>query len=81
MNSSTTQQVVPGAYVKRNDPDHDEVGIVVSCWFEEEILAKDCYIAFFGEEFPSGKPNVKPYVLRYSATSLTVVDNPYKDNN
>lgn len=80
MDSPIGQRIVPGTYVKRNDPTNEEVGIVVSCWFEEEIQAKDCYIAFFGENFPVGKPPTKPYIFRYAATSLTVVDNPYYDN-
>ena len=30
----------------------------------------DCYIAFFGDAFPDGKPDEKPYVLRYAAVGL-----------
>lgn len=33
----------------------------------------DCYVAFFGDEFPNGKPSEKPYVLRYAVTSLTAL--------
>lgn len=50
-----------------------EFGIVVHCWKNEEIGAYDCYVAFFGDEFPSGPPKQIPYVLRYLATSLKVV--------
>jgi hypothetical protein len=38
----------------------------------EEIGGYDCYVVFFGNEFPSGRPE-KLYVLRYAASSLTVV--------
>jgi hypothetical protein len=50
-----------------------EFGVVVHCWMSEEIEACDCYVAFFGNEFPSGHPKQKPYVLRYAASSLSVV--------
>ena len=51
-----------------------EVGIVIYAWYEEEIAGEDCYIAFFGEEFPKGKPLEKPYVLRYAPESLEVIE-------
>jgi hypothetical protein len=50
-----------------------EFGVVVHCWMNEEIGGYDCYVAFFGAEFPSGRPKEKPYVLRYAASSLGVV--------
>lgn len=50
-----------------------EFGIVVHCWLDEEMGMFDCYVAFFGDGFPEGQPVEKPYVLRYAATSLTVV--------
>jgi hypothetical protein len=50
-----------------------EVGVVVHCWMSDEIGGYDCYVAFFGDEFPSGHPKQKPYVLRYAAFSLDVV--------
>jgi hypothetical protein len=34
----------------------------------------DCYIAFFGDEFPDTVPTLKPYVLRYAVVSLTVLE-------
>lgn len=52
-----------------------EVGIVLHCWFDEEIKSYDCYVAFFGNSFPKGKPDEIPYVLRYSSTSLIKVEN------
>jgi hypothetical protein len=50
-----------------------EFGVVVHCWLDDEIGGFDCYVAFFGSEFPDGKPSGKPYILRYAATSLTVL--------
>jgi len=51
-----------------------EFGIVVYCWMSEEIGGYDCYVAFFGSDFPSGPPKTKPYVLRYATSSLRVAD-------
>jgi hypothetical protein len=51
-----------------------EYGIVVHCWIDDEIGAHDCYVAFFGNKQPMGKPIKKPYILRYASTSLTVID-------
>jgi hypothetical protein len=51
-----------------------EFGIVVHCWMSEDIEAYDCYVAFFGSEFPNGSPRTKPYVLRYAASSLRVIE-------
>ena len=50
-----------------------EDGVVVHCWYSDEIFGFDCYVAFFGSAIPDGKPKEKPYVLRYAATSLTVI--------
>jgi hypothetical protein len=50
-----------------------EYGVVVHCWFDREIDAHDCYVAFFGDQQPAGKPAEKPYILRYASTSLTVI--------
>jgi hypothetical protein len=50
-----------------------EFGIVVHCWMSEDIGGYDYYVAFFGSELPSGHPKTKPYVLRYAASSLTVI--------
>lgn len=47
-----------------------ECGIIVSTWRDEELDIEDCYVAFFGETFPTGKPETIPYVLRYSQSSL-----------
>lgn len=51
-----------------------ECGIVVHCWMNEEIHGYDCYVAFFGQAFPVGKPSCIPYVLRYASVSLDVID-------
>ena len=51
-----------------------EDGVVVHCWLSKEIGVHDCYIAFFGDAIPVGKPAVKPYVLRYASTSLTLLE-------
>jgi hypothetical protein len=59
--------------VNDNDAPTFEFGIVVHCWEDEGIGAFDCYVAFFGDALPSGKPSEKPYVLRYAATSLTTI--------
>jgi hypothetical protein len=50
-----------------------EFGVVVHCWMDEEVRAYDCYIAFFGDSFPTGQPEQKPYVLRYFSKTLKVV--------
>ncbi len=64
----------PGTPVRHDGLQHGgpEYGIVVHCWLDDEISAYDCYVAFFGDEQPTGKPAEKPYVLRYASTSLTV---------
>jgi hypothetical protein len=51
-----------------------EYGIVVHCWLDGEISVHDCYVAFFGDEQPIGKPLEMPYILRYASLSLTVID-------
>jgi len=51
-----------------------EYGVIVHCWLNDEMDAYDCYVAFFGNERPSGKPKEKPYLLRYLSMSLTVLD-------
>jgi hypothetical protein len=50
-----------------------EVGVVVHSWFDSELDDIDYYVAFFGATFPTGKPDAKPYVLRYMETSLEPV--------
>jgi hypothetical protein len=50
-----------------------EYGVVVHCWLNDEIDAYDCYVAFFGNQPPDGKPTEKPYILRYASMSFKVV--------
>lgn len=57
-----------------------EYGVVVHCWFDEELGGYDCYVAFFGNRHPVGKPAGKPYVLRYASTSLTVMTQVCRQN-
>lgn len=52
-----------------------EYGVVIHCWRIEELDAYDCYVAFFGSEFPTGEPNEKPYILRYYTSTLETVEN------
>ena len=49
-----------------------ECGVVVHAWLDQEIATRDCYVAFFGDEFPqpNHRPQKIPYVLRYASTSL-----------
>lgn len=51
-----------------------EYGVVVHCWPMENLDFYDCYVAFFGNQMPKGKPKEKPYILRYASTSLVKVD-------
>ena len=69
----------PGTPVRNDGLDEGgpEYGVVVHCWLEQEIDGYDCYVAFFGNEPPTGKPAKMPYILRYPTISLTVV-NPDK---
>lgn len=50
-----------------------ECGIVVHVWLnEEEGGFYDCYVAFFGHDFPlpNQRPTQIPHILRYAETSL-----------
>jgi hypothetical protein len=58
------------ALVNDNDFETSEYGIVVHCWQDEELGFHSCYVAFFGNAMPEGKPSQKPYILRYAAISL-----------
>jgi hypothetical protein len=69
----------PGTRVRHdvywNDDEHlsSEFGVVVHCWFDDEMGLFDCYIAFFGDALPSDKPAEKPYILRYATVGLAEV--------
>jgi hypothetical protein len=71
----TDRYIAPGTMVRYDGLDEGgpEYGVIVHCWDDDEIGGYDCYFAFFGSAQPSGKPEEKPYVLRYAATSLTVI--------
>lgn len=65
----------PGTRVRRDDLEGEpEFGIVIHCWLSDEIGGYDCHVAFYGDGLPAGKPEDKPYVLRYASTSLTVLE-------
>jgi hypothetical protein len=65
----------PGTPVRYDgSEDGPEYGVVVHCWRNDEVQTHDCYIAFFGNEQPTGKPSTKPYVLRYLSKSLKVAE-------
>ncbi len=51
-----------------------ECGVVVHTW-RDSNGDEDCYVAFFGSDFPSvgTAPERKPSVLRYAAMSLIAV--------
>lgn len=68
----------PGTPVRYDGSDErgPEYGIVIYCWLSEEIGGYDCYIAFFGDQLPSGESVGMPYVLRYASTSLIALDPP-----
>ncbi len=53
-----------------------EYGVVVHCWYDDELGGYDCYVAFFGDRQPSGKLAEKPYILRYFSMSLNVLGPP-----
>ena len=55
-------------------PDTGELGVVVWAWHSSEIDAEDTYVAFFGTKWPTGGQVTRPYILRYAASSLELVD-------
>jgi hypothetical protein len=71
----------PGTKVRRDalwngQQEVSEYGVVIHCWRSEELGGMhDCIVAFFGEHPPpAGQPEEQPYVLRYAAVSLQVLD-------
>jgi hypothetical protein len=68
--------LLPGTQVRYDGRQEGgpEYGVVIYCWLDEEIGGYDCYVAFFGNRRPTGKPAEKSYILRYASTSLTVID-------
>ena len=51
-----------------------EAGVIVHVWEDPEVKTTDCYVAFFGDEIPDGKPEKPPHVLRYFLSSLELID-------
>lgn len=50
-----------------------EKGVVVCTWSNDQEI-EECYVAFFGDEWPSMSENPpKPYVLKYYSSSLELV--------
>jgi hypothetical protein len=65
----------PGTYVRYDGmEDGPEFGVVIHCWHNEQILGYDCYVAFFGSAIPKEDISEDLYILRFAATSLTIVD-------
>ena len=50
----------------------NEIGVVVHIWYDNGI--EDTYVSFFGKKMPNGKPDEKPYVLRYFTSSLELLE-------
>jgi hypothetical protein len=53
-----------------------EMGVVVASWFDDDLDDVDCSVAFFGDALPvpGPRPPTTPYILRYLAFSLELVD-------
>lgn len=72
-------QVRVGSRIRRTFENNDggcqtECGVVVHVWTDPETGEEDAYIAFFGDQFPEGQPNSKPYILRYFVAGLEIVE-------
>ncbi|QIK78004.1 hypothetical protein G7077_02825 [Sphingomonas piscis] len=68
--------IAPGTPVRYDGLEEggSQYGIVIHCWSDDDLGAHDCYVAFFGAEMPAFKPAETPYVLRYAASSLSVLN-------
>ncbi len=62
-----------GQRVKYLGTGNTEVGVVVWVW-DDEFGDQEAYVAFLGASFPEEKPESPPYILRYYATSLEVIE-------
>jgi hypothetical protein len=71
---SAIERFIPAGTKVRYDGTGEPEFIVVHCWMNDDIGGYDCYVAFFGNEFPDGRPPCIPYVLRYAASSLDIVE-------
>jgi hypothetical protein len=68
----------PGTRVRlegHRDDGVREHGIVVACWQDNELSGHDCYVAYFENEWPSGKPVNRPGIVRIGARFLIVETN------
>jgi hypothetical protein len=69
--------IEPGTRVRRdalmNGEQYSEWGTVLECWWEDEIGAYDCRIAFDTNTSDEPDPN-PPLVFRYAAVGLEIVD-------
>lgn len=65
------QYIEPGTRVKLSST--EEYGIVVHCWYSDEIYDYDCYVAFYGSSFPDSQTDCRPYILRYATVSLEII--------
>jgi hypothetical protein len=66
------EYISPGTKVKL--PITGEYGIVAHCWYSDQIYDFDCYVAFFGTSFPDQETECRPYILRYAAVSLEILE-------
>jgi hypothetical protein len=78
---ATNRFLAPGTKVRRDylfngQQEESEFGIVLHCWRNEVMAGMfDCLIAFFGEKPPSmGELEEQPYILRYAAIGLVVLE-------
>ena len=74
-----TRPIRVGDRVKRSYENDDggvttEVGVVVHIWQDPETDLEDAYIAFFGSEFPDGKPTERPVLFRYFVGTLELIE-------
>lgn len=70
--------IAPGTSVRidwmdENGKPAPEFGVIVHCWLDDEIGVFDCYMASFGDELPTERPEERPTILRYTAASFRVV--------
>lgn len=66
------EYIKPGTKVKL--PNTGEYGIVIHCWYSDEIFDFDCYVAFFGTSISDRETDCRPYILRYAVVSLEVLE-------
>ena len=64
------EYIEPGTRVKLTLT--GEYGMVTHCWYNDGFF--DCYVAFYGRYFPDKETKCKPYILRYGAVSLEIIE-------